>query len=36
MLELSTPLKIIEKTVVLVETQRKIQNLQQKELRVNI
>lgn len=32
MLELATPLEIIEKTVVLVENQRKIQNLQQKEL----
>ncbi|MEN5387715.1 helix-turn-helix domain-containing protein [Aliarcobacter skirrowii] len=32
MLELATPLEIIEKTVILVETQRKIQNLQQKEL----
>lgn len=32
MIELSTPLEIIQKTVELIENERKVQNLQQKEL----
>lgn len=32
MIELSTPLEIVQKAVELVETQRKVQKLQQKEL----
>ena len=32
MIELSTPIELIEKTIELVENERKVQKLQQKEL----